>query len=173
MGEALVQVVDVHDRPVGTASTQEVQSKGLWHRVVRVMIESPDGHILLQKRVKKRLYPDRWDNSAAGKVDAGETTDQAVRRETGEELGIGYLELDFKQTDYYPSEEEFEGLRLNEFNTVYRAILDPREELHPNPREVQAVRWVSRDELRQLVADHPEQCTPGLRDVVQRLYIED
>ena len=50
MGRKLIQIVDEHDQPVGAASMDEAQTKGLWHRIVRVMVEDGQGHVLLQLR---------------------------------------------------------------------------------------------------------------------------
>lgn len=47
-----------------------------------------DGQVLLAKRSPhRRAYPDRW-SFPGGHVEAGETFEQALRRELQEELGI-------------------------------------------------------------------------------------
>ena len=85
----------------GEGSTKEqVFSKGLlhgashvwiWHRINDVY------EVLLQKRaVNKRTWPNRYDISAAGHIDLGETPIAAALRETKEEIGLVINETDLK-----------------------------------------------------------------------------
>jgi 16S rRNA (adenine1518-N6/adenine1519-N6)-dimethyltransferase len=56
---------------------------------VHLFILNRNDELFLQKRSwRKDCYPGRWDSSAAGHVDAGESYDACARRELSEELGI-------------------------------------------------------------------------------------
>lgn len=89
-----IQIVDENDQPTFEATKQEAWDNGLWHRVARIMIENNAGEILLQHRSPtKDIFPDCWDNSAAGHVDAGEDYEQAAIRELEEELGFSEIKL--------------------------------------------------------------------------------
>lgn len=59
------------------------------HRtVVHLCVFNGAGELLVQRRsAEKFTYPLRWDVTAAGAVDAGETSRQAAEREMREELG--------------------------------------------------------------------------------------
>ena len=59
------------------------------HRtVVHLCVFNSRGQLLIQRRAKEKYsYPLRWDVTAAGAVDAGETSRQAAERELREELG--------------------------------------------------------------------------------------
>lgn len=60
-----------------------------YHRVVEVLFLNSRGEILLQKRaLQKKLYPDILWYPTGGAVLAGETVEQACRREVEEELGF-------------------------------------------------------------------------------------
>lgn len=82
-------LVDESDRPIGTAERQTIHDQGLRHRAVHLFISNQNGELFLQKRTwRKDQYPHRWDSSAAGHVDAGESYDECAQRELSEELGI-------------------------------------------------------------------------------------
>lgn len=166
---ALIQIVDENDKPVGAASQQEAWDDGLIHRIVRIMAEAPDGRILLQKRTPTMdLYPGCWDHSASGHVDAGEDYFTAARRETLEELGVEVGEL--IEIGTYPSNEEYQGRKLNRFNKVYKLALDPSAKLNLQAEEVADARWFTKEEIRQLIKDQPDKVTDGLSQVFARYY---
>lgn len=88
--EELFDLVDESGRIIGRASRNEVHGNpDLLHQVVHVLVFASDGRLFLQKRSEdKDVQPGKWDTSVGGHVDAGETADEAVRRELAEELGI-------------------------------------------------------------------------------------
>ena len=56
--------------------------------VVHVCIFNGLGQMLIQQRSpEKTIWPELWDVSIGGGVDAGETSRQGAVREVGEELG--------------------------------------------------------------------------------------
>ena len=72
-----------------------IHQRGFWHRVVHIWIYNNKGEILIQKRsLKKDVFPCKWDISAAGHIDVGESPIEAAIRETAEELGIILKERD-------------------------------------------------------------------------------
>lgn len=168
MSDIPIQIVDEQDRPVGQATMEEACRRGLIHRVVRVMAENTRGELLLQKRVpSKQLFPNAWDNSAAGYVDAGETYLTAALRETWEELGLKDVTL--TEIGSYYTDATWKHYRLKKFTKVYKTQL---EELPTNldSGEVAEVGWFSIADVKRLVAEHPEQCSDGLIQVIERYY---
>lgn len=165
----LITLVDADDQVIGEASIRECRAKGLTHRIVRVMIENPStGQILLQKRAPtKPLWPNCWDNSAAGHVDAGEDYLTAARRELFEELGIDTDKLVDFQTYFTDTHEQ--GGHLKRFNKVYKYETS-KLPTNIGKDEVTEVRWFSVEEARQLVSKHPDLVSDGLRDVIKRYY---
>lgn len=168
MGSVPIQIVDENDLPVGSATKQEAWDKGLIHRVVRIMIENKQGQVLLQHRhPSKDLFPNCWDNSAAGHVDAGEDYDVAAIRELEEELGVRGVPL-VVIGNYYV-DITWKGHKMKRFCRTYKAKL----ETLPHKLEagkVDDVRWFTPEEIRKLIAEHPDQVTDGLQQVMERYY---
>jgi 16S rRNA (adenine1518-N6/adenine1519-N6)-dimethyltransferase len=82
-------VVDENDNVTGEASRHEVHTRRLRHRAVHVFVFNPAGELFLQKRSQwKDAHPGRWDSSASGHVNAGDTYDATAPRELAEELGV-------------------------------------------------------------------------------------
>lgn len=161
-------IVDENDQPIGQATKQEAWDQGLIHRVVRIMVHNSKGQVLLQHRAPtKDIFPDCWDNSAAGHVDAGESYEDAVGRELAEELG--YSGVAFNEVGRFRSDETWKGHRFNRFNRCYKIFSDET----PGKLEagkIDGFRWVEVDEIKRLVAEHPDQVTDGLRQVIERYY---
>lgn len=91
-----LDIVDREDRVIGRALRQQCHGNpGLIHRAVHVFIFNAHGDLFLQKRAAdKDVAPDLWDSSAGGHAAAGESWEQAARRELLEELGIGGVALE-------------------------------------------------------------------------------
>ena len=167
---APIQIVDENDRPVRAGTKQEAWDQGLFHRVVRIMIENDQGEVLLQLRAPdKDIFPDCWDNSAAGHVDAGEDYEEAAYRELEEELGVTGQEL--AEIGKYHSNETIEGKTFNRFVKVYKLKLnlDPAS-LRLEEGKVVAVKWMPLSEVKQYVAEHPDKVSDGLRHVMEWCY---
>lgn len=82
-------VVDENDEVIAVKPRTEVHQKELLHRAVHILVFNRHHELLLQKRSAwKDREPSKWDSSAAGHLEPGETYAAAAVRETGEELGI-------------------------------------------------------------------------------------
>lgn len=169
MSHPPILIVDENDKPIGSASMTQAQEEGAWHRIVRIMIEDGNGNLLLQKRAKHmEMYPECWDNSAAGHVDVGEEYLIAAEREANEETGIsGKLE----PMGTYKTQTKFRGNDVNRFNRVYKIVLDqPAEKFTIDPEEVAEVKWFSVEDVKKLITEKPDQVTDGLVDVISKYY---
>ena len=165
---SVIQIVDDHDQPLGEAPKEVVWRGGLKHRIVMIMIEDENGELLLQKRsASVDILPNTWDYSAAGHMEAGESYEQAAHRELKEEVGI---DAPLKEIAYFRTNDVIKGRKLNRFNRLYKGRIPHATKLRADAAEVSAEQWFPRAVIKQMIADHPEQFTPGFRRVFSEYY---
>jgi isopentenyldiphosphate isomerase/intracellular septation protein A len=116
-----VPLVDEKGIIIGKATRKEVhRGPGKLHPVIHLHLINSKGEIYLQKRsFNKDTEPGKWDTSVGGHVDLGETIEQAVIRETLEELNIsGIRPVPLVQ---YKWETAIESELVFSFTALYNA----------------------------------------------------
>ena len=120
---------------------------GFYNKPAWTWVYNSKNEVLVQKRAStKKVYPDYWDMSCAGHIDAGESVIQGVMREAKEEIGI-----DVKEED---CEFKFEFIEdnLGELGQVYFIKVDKDiNDFIIQEEEVAEIKWVSLDELREML----------------------
>ncbi len=114
---------------IGSASRSECHSGSmLLHPVVHLHLFNSLGELYLQHRPAwKDIQPNRWDSGVGGHIDYGEATEDALRRESREELGIEGFEPRFVCSYIFESDRERE--LVNIFTTIYDGKVNPSDEL--------------------------------------------
>jgi isopentenyldiphosphate isomerase len=123
-------VVDEDGNTIGEASRSvchDGKSK-LLHPVVHLHLFNSKGELFLQKRVMtKDIQPGKWDTSVGGHVGVGESVEEALARESLEELGLKNFNAKF--IGKYTWESEVERELVNSFYTISDdvPVTDPGE----------------------------------------------
>lgn len=149
----------------------EAQSRGLWHRISRVMLHDPKTNTYLLQMVPPNPYYNGglWNTTASGHVDERESYERAAMRELFEEMGISVDALE--EVESYSSEDQKESkgdLRIyRRFNKTFISSVDSALlHLVPNSQEVEATMWASPRELLELV--HEGKVTAALSRFVDQ-----
>ena len=152
----LLDVVDENDNIIAVRTRGEIHAECLMHRAVHILVFNSAGELFLQRRsLSKDEQPGKWDSSAAGHVDSGESYDDCARREITEELGIEVersLESLFKL--------QASALTGYEHCMVYCYRHDGPMVLHAE--EIDDGRWLSPADMDQLVASNDPQLTESV-----------
>lgn len=155
---ANITFVDDQDNVVGAGTREEAVEKGIPHRISRVFLTNTNGEVLIQKRSNSvASNPGKWDHSASGHVDEGESYEQAAYRELKEEIGVADVPL--TEIGYYYQEETEDPRNRKRFNRVYRGTYDG--EVRPDLEEVSQVKWIYKTDLDELIEKKPEDFTLG------------
>ena len=147
-GEELVDIVDDDDQVVRTVPRAVMRSERLQHRAVSIAVLGSDGRLLVHRRaLDKDVWPGMWDIAAGGVVAAGESYDDAARRELTEELGVQADEMECL------GEGRFRDDSVVFIGRGYRCVHDGPFRFTDG--EIAEVRWVNRAQLAQLMAAEP------------------
>jgi len=149
ISEEIFDVVNDQDVVIGQETRARVHQHGLKHRAVHVLVFNGRGKLFLQKRsMAKDTYPGAWDSSAAGHLDAGETYDDCVVRELGEELGIRVSGAPPRLFKIDACEDTGQ-----EFVWVYRLESEGPFELHPE--EIETGDWFDPEQINRWIMERP------------------
>jgi isopentenyl-diphosphate delta-isomerase len=154
-------LVDESDNEVGYRSKAECHDgDGLLHRAFSVFIFNSDGELLLQQRGKnKRLWPKFWSNSCCSHPRQGESMQVATGRRLQEELGV-VVELEYVYKFRYQAPFGEHGSE-HELCSVYLGRCT--EVVRPNITEIEAIRFVSAEELGAEIGTNADSFTPWFK----------
>lgn len=155
-------IVDEEGRVTGSATRGECHNGSrLLHPVVHLHVFNSKGELYLQKRPEwKDIQPGKWDTAVGGHIDDGETPEDALTREVGEELGI---------TDFLPErvgKYVFDSPRERELVYVNRTVYDGP--IHPSKEELDGGRFWSIAEIMDAIGK--EILTPNFESEFLRFF---
>ncbi len=139
---------------------------GLRHKAVSVFVVQ-GGEVLIQQRAAGKYHtPGLWANTCCTHPKWGEDPHTCAIRRLREELGLSGVDPLHKGQIEYRADVGG-GMVEHEVVDLFLATPVQRPDLHPNPDEVQATRWIALSELEAEVAANPDAFTPWLR-----IYLE-
>ena len=163
--EEIFDVVNRYDRVIGRLPRSVVHRLRLNHRSVHGLVIDTSNRIFLQLRSPhKDCDPGLWDTSVAGHLEAGETYDRAIIRETAEELGIRLNATPMKLFKLPASK-----LTGYEFCWVY--MIRDGGPIRLDRSEAVGGKWFTAEQLNRWIAERPEVLTESIKLIWQN-YLE-
>lgn len=164
MAEYII-TVDEKDNEVGSIEKLEAHKIGVLHRAFSILVFNQKGQVLLQKRnIEKYHSPGLWSNTCCSHQRVGETLEEAVTRRLDEELGFT---CDLKEMFHFIYKVEFDNnLMEHELDHVFFGHYDGA--ISPNKEEVDEIKWIYMDDLRQDMAEHPDRYTYWFKILMDR-----
>ena len=153
--QELLDIIDEAGNTIGPATKEFIYQNLHPHRIVDVFVFDREGRILLQKRsIKKHSKPLHWISSASGHVKAGESFEDAARREAAEEIGKD-LVLERVNTHWFTAEHSGS---IKKLITIFKTVDEGPFAIDPD--EVDMVQFFSFDEIIEMIKRgeriHPE-----------------
>lgn len=131
------------------------------YKVATLWLVNQHGELLLARRSDTKQHdPGLWAASAAGRIEAGESTEAALLRETEEELGL-------KPETYQPvflfKEKFLHPDGVPRLFSMYGALVDKdiTKLIHIDENEVAEIEWRSIAEVRKLLKTKPGELAPA------------
>jgi len=155
-------LVDSEDNQIGAASKLDThRGNGRLHRAFSVLIFDSQERLLLQRRSEEKItFPSVWANSCCshpldvkGEKEGLEGVKNAAIRKMYQELGIpvgtiSKSSLIFMTKMEYLARADADWVEHEiDHIMICRSDVEPK----PNPNEISETRWVSRDELQEMV----------------------
>lgn len=160
--EEIVDVVNERNEVIGRRLRSEIHRLRLMHRAVHVLVFNDAGLLFLQKRsLRKDCFPGKWDSSASGHLDAGESYDACAVREVREEIGLTLSAVPERLFEIAACPQTGQ-----EFVRVYRCRSNGPFQLREE--EVSEGRWLSPAKVDQWTARSPNDFASGFLLVWQR-----
>lgn len=122
---------------------------GEYHLTVLGVIRRLDGKFLITQRVMSKAWAPGWWEVSGGAVQAGEASEDAVKREILEETGIDVSEAKGGYLFSYSRENPGEG--DNYFVDIYRYTMDIKDEdIHLQEEETLGYTFATHEEIKEL-----------------------
>ena len=151
-----VILVTERDEEIGTMEKMEAHRRGVLHRAFSIFIFDDRGNMLLQKRAKDKYHGGGlWSNACCSHPFPHETIEEAAERRLREELGFQTtIEKAFSFTYRAAVEND---LIEHEFDHVFFGTHEGK--LNPNKEEVEAVTYLSMEDLEIKIQEQPAKFT--------------
>ena len=164
MMEEMVVLVSENDEVLGQMEKMAAHENGILHRAFSVFLFNDNGEMLLQKRAARKYHsPGQWTNAVCSHPRIQETFLEGAKRRMMEEMGIE-AEIEEKFHFIYKAEVG-NGLLEHELDRVFAATYNGTFRL--NPDEVEAVRYISMDDLEMEMKEHPEHFTEWFKIILK------
>ena len=159
-----VILVDSKDNAIGRMEKLEAHQQGVLHRAFSVLIFNSKGEIMLQKRADHKYHSGGlWTNACCSHPKPGESTEDAAKRRLKEEIGIT-LEPKFLYKFIYKTALD-NALTEHELDHVLVGEYNEAPEL--NPEEASDWKFISIDDLKQDIVEHPDHYTVWFKIIVE------
>ncbi|MGB5242406.1 MAG: isopentenyl-diphosphate Delta-isomerase [Lutimonas sp.] len=164
MMEEKVILVDKEDKQIGTMPKLEAHEKALLHRAFSVFIFNEKGELMLQRRALHKYHsPGLWTNTCCSHQRVGETNIEAGKRRLFEEMGFS---CELEDTFWFIYKATFDnGLTEHELDHVMIGKYNAEPKI--NPDEVAEYKWMTLDDLKTDMKDHPEKYTAWFKIIFQ------
>ena len=167
MNEEKVIIVNENDEQIGVMPKLEAHEKALLHRAFSVFIFNDKNELMLQQRAFQKYHsPGLWTNTCCSHQREGESNIEAGKRRLKEEMGFV---TELQETISFIYKAPFDnGLTEHEFDHVMIGYYNSEPKININ--EVADWKWMSLENVRLDIKNHPENYTAWFKIIFDKFY---
>lgn len=173
MKNDMVIIVDENDNEIGQCdkySAHRISANPKLHRAFSLFLFNKEGKLLLQQRSKNKLtFPMIWANSCCSHPSPGESILHAVVRRAKFELNLELHESELHEVNTLTYRADWN--EWAEWEIDHLVVGKSDNDIHPNPEEVNDIKWVTEEELADYLTKTPELFSPWIRYVFEKKLI--
>ena len=163
-----VVLIDFDDQVIGEMEKMQAHEEAQLHRAFSVFLYHDDKMLIHKRATEKYHCGGMWTNSCCSHPRIHETYDEAVNRRLYEELGVKCEVKELFSFVYYYQFSN--GLTEFELDHVY--IGEYTGDVEVDPSEIEEVKWISFDELKEDIKMNPTKYTPWFVVALTRVLKE-
>jgi 8-oxo-dGTP pyrophosphatase MutT (NUDIX family) len=165
MADEMVDIVDQHNSVIDVSLKSKAHELGLLHRTVIAEVINAKGEWLLVKQSSTRQDAGQYVSPVGGHVQAGESEEDALKREAFEEIGIRVKE--YNRIGQSIFNRKVLNRTENHMFIVYEIHMDADILLNS---ESESYRWFSKNELQKEFTSQPTLFGDAFHFVVKTFY---
>ncbi len=169
MKEEQVILVNESDEQLGLMPKMEAHEKALLHRAFSVFVFNKKGELLLQQRASNKYHsPNLWTNTCCSHQRDGESNVEAGKRRLQEEMGFV---CGLEEVFWFVYKAPFDnGLTEHELDHVLVGYFNDDPLI--NKEEVESYRWMTLDDVKTDISDHPEKYTEWFKIIFKESLLK-
>jgi len=165
--EEKVILVNENDEQIGLMEKIEAHEKALLHRAFSVFVYNDKNEVMIQQRALSKYHsPGLWTNTCCSHQKEGETNVEAGKRRLMEEMGF---QTDLKEVTSFIYKAPFDnGLSEHEYDYILVGHYNEKPKI--NPDEVASWKWMSLEDIKKDMNNHPEKYTAWFKIIFDKYY---
>jgi len=165
--EEKVILVNENDEQIGLMEKIEAHEKALLHRAFSVFVYNDKNEVMIQQRALSKYHsPGLWTNTCCSHQKEGETNVEAGKRRLMEEMGF---QTGLKEVTSFIYKAPFDnGLSEHEYD--YILVGHYNDDPKINPDEVASWKWMSLEDIKKDMNNHPEKYTAWFKIIFDKYY---
>lgn len=163
----IVDIVDLSNNVLSQISKAEAHQKGLLHRCIIAEVIDSQGNWTLVKQAGDRQDPGQYVSPVGGHIQAGESEEDALSRETLEEMGLNSFTS--KRVGQAIFNREVIGRKENHFFILYEVYSDQMPTLN---HESVSFEKFSIDQIKKELIENPRKFGDAFHFIFKTFYSE-
>lgn len=163
----IVEVVDKDLNILYQISKKEAHEKGLLHKCVIAEVINSKGELMLIKPYSHKQDAGQYVSPVGGHVTAGESDEDALKREVMEEIGMKDFTFKFKGKGIF--DRHVLGRHENHYFLLYEIFTDENPELGD---EAEKYKWFTKEDLKKELKDNIKDFGDAYIFILKNFYPE-